>query len=98
MVNKDTLRLVLDRYLDGRVTQKQVSEWAYEIITSQREIDDLLVTEILYNLVSFRDYGSLFERYHVSREKLEYFINWLEDRGDCGWDQYTTLFDPAKLM
>jgi len=98
MVDRDTLRMILDRYMAGEITQKEVSDWAYDIITGHGEPDDRLVTEILYNLVTFDNVGFIFEQYGPSREKLEYFLNWLENKGDCNWDQYNTIFDPGKLM
>ncbi len=98
MVDRETLRMVLDQYLAGEVTQEEVSDWAYEIITQCAETDDRLVTEVLYNLISFHNVGLIFDQYRPSREKLEYFMNWLEDKGDCNWDQYTAMFDPCKLM
>ncbi|WP_231681837.1 hypothetical protein [Phosphitispora fastidiosa] len=98
MIDRDTLRMVLDQYLSGRVTREEISDWAYNMINEQGETSDQLVNEVLFNLVSFHDVGMIFEQYRPSREKLEYFINWLEDDGECGWDQYTAMFDPGKLM
>ncbi len=98
MVDRETLRIVLDEFLAGEITQDEVSGWAYEMITQYGEPKDQLVTEVLYNLVSFDDMGLIFEQYRPSREKLQYFAIWLENKGDCNWDQYTTIFDPCKLM
>jgi len=98
MIDRDTLKTVLDSYLSGRVSRDQLSRWAYEVISEQGEPKDHLVTEILYNLVSFHDVADIFDQYRPSREKLEYFVNWLDGHGDCDWDQYTAIFDPGKLM
>jgi len=98
MVDRDTLKMVLDRYLAGEIRRQEISNWAYEIITEFGESEDQLVNEVLYNLVSFQDLGFIFDHYRPSREKLEYFINWLGDEGECNWDQYTAMFDPGKLM
>ncbi len=97
MITRDTLRMVLDQYLVGELTQEQVSDWAYDYIATQGEPDDQLATEILYNLVSFHDVGLIFEEYRPCREKLEYFKHWLDNDGECNWDHYTAVFDPGKL-
>ncbi len=98
MLDRDTLRLVLDRFLAGEISQHEVSNWAYEMITQYGEMGDQLVSEVLFNLVSFHDSGPAFEHHRPSREKLQYFMNWLEGVGNCGWDQYNAIFDPGKLM
>lgn len=97
MIDRDTLHLVLDRLLAGEIPADEVSVWAYEILTKYSEFEDPLVTEILFNLVS-NEGGLVFEKYRPIREKLEYFMNWLESEGDYNWDMYTSLFDPVKLM
>lgn len=98
MVDREALRMVLEQFLDGEITQEEVSNWAYELITQHGQSDDNLVTEILYNLVSFRHLGFIAEQYQPCREKLKYFANWLEDDGECSWDHYNAMFDPSKLM
>lgn len=98
MVDREALRMVLDQFLDGDITQEEVASWANDIITQFGESEDQLVTEILYNLVSFRHLGFIAEQYQPYREKLEYFANWLEDDGECNWDHYNAMFDPSKLM
>ncbi len=98
MLDRDTLRLILDRLLAGEISQQEVTRWACEMITQYGEIEDQLVSEVLFSLVSFRDAGMAFQHYGPSREKLQYFMNWLEGVGNCGWDQYNAIFDPGKLM
>ncbi len=98
MVDRDTLRFVLDRYLTGKITQEEITRWAYEIITEHGGSDDHLVNEVLFNLVSFHDAGQVFDRYRPNRERLQYFRNWLEEKGDFNWNNYTAMFDPGKLM
>lgn len=98
MIDRETMRIVLDRLLAGEITYTEVSAWVYEMLTQYGEPDDPLVTEVLYNLVSFKDVGQVFAQQHPCREKLEYFANWLEEDGECNWDQYTIMFDPCKLM
>ncbi len=98
MIDRDTLRLVLHQYLAGKIKQEEITNWAYQMINEHGESEDQLVNEILYSLVSFRDIGLVCDHYSLSREKLEYFINWLEDEGNCNWAQYTTMFDPGKLI
>lgn len=97
MIIRDTLRMVLDQYLSGKLKQEQISDWAYDYITTQGEPEDQLVAEILYNLVSFHDVGAIFEQYRPSRQKIEYFMQWLDGNGECSWDNYTSVFDPGKL-
>ena len=97
MVTRETLKLVIDQYLAGDLDQEQISGWAYDLITTHGEPADQLVTEVLYNLVSFHDVGLIFEQYRPSREKLEYFKHWLDGDGQCNWDDYTSVFDPGKL-
>lgn len=53
MVDRDTLRYVLDMYLCGDITRQELSEWAYEVISTQETIQDPLVSEILFSLVGF---------------------------------------------
>lgn len=98
MVDRETLRMVLDQFLDGEITQQEISNWAHEMITQFEKSEDQLVVEVLYNLVSFRHPGFIAEQYQPCREKLEYFANWLEDDGECNWDQYNSIFDPCKLI
>jgi len=98
MVDRDTLKLVLDRYLGGEITQAELSKWAYDIITGDSDMEDRLVTEVLYNLVSFKDVSHLFDFHRPTREKLRYFMNCLEDEKECDWEQYTAIFEPGMLM
>ncbi|PKM81840.1 MAG: hypothetical protein CVU89_07390 [Firmicutes bacterium HGW-Firmicutes-14] len=98
MIDRDTLRMVLDSYLSGEVTRGEISNWAYDIITRQGENEDPLVNEILYNLVSFHDVGMIFDKYRPNREKLEFLAHWLDNEGDHTWDQYNAMFDSGKLM
>jgi len=98
MIDREGLRMVLDQFLEGQITQKEISNWAYEMVTKIAESEDQLVIEVLYNLVSFRHPGFIAEQYQPCREKLVYFANWLEGDGDCNWDRYNVIFDPCKLM
>ncbi|MFA5882096.1 MAG: hypothetical protein WC834_07850 [Eubacteriales bacterium] len=98
MVDRDTLRLVLDQFLADKFKREELNDWAYKMIIEQSESEDQLVNEVLYNLVSFHEVGPLFDQKYPSREKLEYFINWLGNEDNCNWDQYTAMFDPGKLM
>lgn len=97
MIDRETLRMVLDQFLEGLITQPEISNWAHEMINQVSDSEDQLVIEVLYNLVSFRHPGFIAEQYQPCREKLKYFANWLEGDGECNWDRYNAIFDPCKL-
>lgn len=100
MLDKDTLLVVLEMYIGDEITQEELSKWAYDMIIEADGKGDPLVTEILFSLVSFHEAGLEFTRYGTGLEKLQYFINWLEDddSNDNKWPDYPNLIDPNKLM
>lgn len=98
MVDKDTLRLALEMYISDQITQEELSKWAYDVLVEADGKGDPLLTEILFCLVNFDEAGLVFDKYKYSLEKLEYFINWLEDDEKSDWPDYTTFLDPTKLM
>lgn len=98
MVDKDVLLLVLGMYVNNEVTQEELSKWAYDMIIEADGKGDPLITEILFSLYSLHEAGLVFDRFGVLPEKLEYFINWLEDDENVDWPEYTTLINPNKLM
>lgn len=97
MITRETIKKVLEDYLSGHISTEEVSQWAYEMIADNVGTSDELVTEVLYNLVSYHDVGLIFDVYRPSREKLEYLMHWLDGDQDCDWNLYTSIFDPSKL-
>lgn len=99
MLDKETLLFVLEMYINDEITQEELSKWAYEMIVEADGTGDPLVMEILFSLVSLHEAGLEFTRNGTGLEKLQYFINWLEnDNDDNKWPDYPNLIDPNKLM
>jgi len=93
MISRAMVKSILYKYLSGELTKEQVSDWAYEkLVEEQYEFEDELVSEVLYNLVSFHNVGLIFAKYRPSQEKLEYLHAWLEGSTMCNWNQYKELY------
>ncbi len=98
MITRETIKEIVEDHLDGFLTAEELSDWAFEMISEKIQTSDELVKEILYNLVCFDDDGFIFNQYRPSKEKLKYFMHWLNTDKEFNWDQYNTVFDPSKLM
>lgn len=68
MVDQDIIKHVLDMYLDGQISQEELSAWAYEIIKGDEAIEDPLVAEILFSLVGFTSFSSVLSKLEDKNE------------------------------
>lgn len=95
VISREVVRNALRRYLDGTISKEEISDWAYsKLAEDQGHAEDELVSEVLYNLVSFHSVGLIFAQYRPSLEKLEYLEKWLSGYRDCDWEHYKRLFQP----
>jgi len=87
----------LKDYLEEKISNEEISEWAYiKLAEEDCKPEDELVSEVLYNLVSFHDVGLIFAKYRPSREKLEYLQSWLDGGNSCNWEYYKKYFQEYK--
>ncbi|OIO74274.1 MAG: hypothetical protein AUJ85_06085 [Elusimicrobia bacterium CG1_02_37_114] len=82
MVTKEEVISKINNYLNGKVTKKEISQWAIQVLSKERfSTEQILIEDAVTALSLLHDEN---ERFDTANEDLSFYIDCLSDKKPYG--------------